>query len=237
MTIFSFILIISAIVFIKLLGGLFTLKFKDKLHLVLGFSAGALMAVALFDLLPESLELTSGTYDMNTSLLLLMVGFSIYLLIDRLFSLHNHDNCDKASHNSTFSLVAIILHSFLDGFSIGIAFQVSDIVGISVALAVLAHSFSDGINAASLVMKSKKQSNKWLIINSIIPVAGLFLSYLIKISEASLGLILAVFAGLFLYISTNDLMPESHHKHSSLWTSLATVLGVVFIVLVVILFE
>ena len=38
-----------------LLGGLFALRFKDKLHLILGFSAGAVIGLAFFDLLPEAI--------------------------------------------------------------------------------------------------------------------------------------------------------------------------------------
>ncbi len=37
-----------------LLGGLFALYLQDRLHLILGFSAGAVIGVAFFDLVPES---------------------------------------------------------------------------------------------------------------------------------------------------------------------------------------
>ncbi len=46
-----------------LLGGLFALKFKDRLHLILGFSAGAVIGVVFFDLIPEAIELGSTMYD------------------------------------------------------------------------------------------------------------------------------------------------------------------------------
>jgi ZIP family zinc transporter len=39
-----------------LLGGMFALRFKDKLHLILGFSAGVIIGVAFFDLLPEAIN-------------------------------------------------------------------------------------------------------------------------------------------------------------------------------------
>jgi zinc transporter ZupT len=48
-----------------LLGGLFALRFKDKLHLILGFSAGAVIAVAFFDLLPEAIALANKDYDVS----------------------------------------------------------------------------------------------------------------------------------------------------------------------------
>ena len=237
---YSFILIIGAIVLIKLLSGMLTLRFKDKLHLVLGFSAGTLLGVAFFDLIPESIEMSSSVFGNHTIMLALIFGFMSYMLIDRLFSLHNHDKCEKESHNGVFSISAIILHSLLDGFSIGLAFQISNILGLSVSLAVLSHSFSDGVNAASISMNNNKDNKKTqyiLILNSIAPILGIVFSYFIKISEANLGLILAIFAGLFLYISTNDLLPEAHHKHSSIWTTLSTVFGVAIIVSMVYFFE
>ena len=47
------------------LGGMFALRFKDKLHLILGFSAGAVIAVAFFDLLPEAINLASKNYEIS----------------------------------------------------------------------------------------------------------------------------------------------------------------------------
>jgi ZIP family zinc transporter len=47
-------LIVSLAFAATMLGGVFALRFRDNLHLILGFSAGAVVAVALFDLLPRS---------------------------------------------------------------------------------------------------------------------------------------------------------------------------------------
>jgi len=60
MTIFLIALAASAATFI---GGFFALKFSDRLHLALGFSAGAVAGVALFDLLPEAMELGAQYHD------------------------------------------------------------------------------------------------------------------------------------------------------------------------------
>ena len=38
-----------------MLGGLFALSLKRRIAMVLGFSAGAVLGVAFFDLLPEAL--------------------------------------------------------------------------------------------------------------------------------------------------------------------------------------
>src|SRR5215471_5854187 len=66
-----------------MLGGLFALRLKDRLHLVLGFSAGAVIGVAFFDLLPEALAIGVKHYDVPTLLTWSAVGFFVYLILDR----------------------------------------------------------------------------------------------------------------------------------------------------------
>ena len=73
-----------------MVGGLFALSLRDRLHLVLGFSAGAVIGLAFFDLLPEAVE-TGGTWGPRTILALSALGFFLYTLVDRLVLLHNHD--------------------------------------------------------------------------------------------------------------------------------------------------
>ncbi len=213
------------------LGGLFAIRFKDKLHLILGFSAGSVIGVAFFDLLPESLALVSGTYSINTTMLLIAAGFVIYMLLDRAFSLHGHshgEHCENPDHSGKLGASALIFHSFLDGLVIGLAFKVSPAVGWIVAAAVLAHSFSDGINTVSMILKekgSKKQALKWLILDALAPALGVLIAFLLNVSEATLGLILAIFTGFFFYIGASDLIPESHHHHPTFWTTFMTILG------------
>lgn len=230
------VLVIFATVILTTIGGLFAIRFKDKLHLILGFSAGAVLGVALFDLLPESIELSNSIYDIQTIMLLVALGFCAYMLIDRLFSMHKHDDdCERVSHNGKLSAIAFILHSFLDGFSIGLAFKISNSVGLVVAVAVLAHKFSDGINTASVLMQDGnkfKSVIKWLIVSSLAPIAGVCLAYFMTIHEATLGALLAIFVGLFIYISASDLIPESHHRHPAIWTTISTIVGMSMILLV-----
>jgi len=56
------VIVIACATFVStLVGGLVALKLRDQLHLILGFSAGAVIGVAFFDLLPESIELEENT--------------------------------------------------------------------------------------------------------------------------------------------------------------------------------
>jgi len=70
--------------FATLIGGLFALFLRDKLHLILGFSAGAVVGVAFFDLLPEVFEIGRDVPFSRVMVLFPGFGFLAYLVLDRL---------------------------------------------------------------------------------------------------------------------------------------------------------
>ena len=217
-------------------GGLFALRMKDRLHLILGFSAGAIVAVAFFDLLPEAVLLGTSKYSVGTVLSVSALGFVLYLVLDRLFFMHSHDVHDGHTHRGGLGAGSLSLHSFLDGVAIGLSFHISTAIGLVVAAAVLTHDFSDGINTINLILKNggkKKEAFKWLMIDACAPVLGVISTRFFTIPEASLGLLLALFAGFFLYMGASDLIPESHHAHPKWITTLMTICGFLTLYLVV----
>ncbi len=231
------VILISIATFIStLVGGLFALKYKDKLHLILGFSAGAVIGVAFFDLLPEAINLGSKFYGVSTITSITALGFIIYTILDRTLFFHSHEEHTEHDHEhehlsrrGTLGAGSLSIHSFLDGVAIGLGFQVSSAVGAIVAVAVLVHDFSDGINTVNLVLKNKgegKKAFRWLIVDAAAPVLGVISTLFFTLPESVLGLILALFAGFFLYIGASDLLPESHHAHPTKLTTFMTVLGI-----------
>lgn len=70
--------------FSTLTGYLFALWFRDKLELIPGFSAGSLIGVCLFDLLPESLKLGQGYFLQEVTVSIIAFGFFLYLTLYRL---------------------------------------------------------------------------------------------------------------------------------------------------------
>ena len=218
-------------------GGAFALKFRDQLHLILGFSAGAVAGVALFDLLPEAIELGTQYHSAATIALFIALGFFGYLILDRLIFLHTHAEDDDAhAARGSFGALTLAAHSFFDGIAIGVGFQASTAVGIVVTAAVLTHDFSDGINTVNLVLKndgSWRQAFRWLLVDAIAPVLGVISTLLFTIAESAIGLVLAVFVGPFLYLSASDLIPESHHRHPRALTTVMTLLGAALLYMVV----
>ena len=222
------VLISVAVFSATLIGGLFALHLKDRLHLILGFSGGAVIAVAFFDILPEALELAGATYSPSTILSITVLGFALYLMLYRFVLLHGHAE-ENHSIQGNAGAGSISFHSFLDGIGIGLAFQVSPAVGAVVATAVLAHNFSDGINTVNMILRHQGDRNsalKWLFVDALAPVAGLISTLFFTIPADKLGLLLALFAGFFLYIGASDLIPESYHGHPVRWTTIMTLVGI-----------
>ena len=206
-----------------LLGGFLALRLKNSLHLILGLSAGAVMGVAFFDLMPESVALAGR--NAADVIAVTAAGFAIYMVVDRLALVMTQGGHGHRGHIGAASLT---VHSLLDGLGVGLAFQVSPAVGVVLAVAVLAHDISDGINTVTMSLASEggaTTARRWLAADATAPLAGIVLSLFVHVPKASLGLVLALFAGFFLYIGASELIPESHHRHPRLWTTVATVLG------------
>ncbi len=237
MRVMPIIFIASAALVSTFIGGFFALRFRDKLHLILGFSAGAVAGVALFDLLPEAIDLGTKYHAASTIALFIALGFFGYLILDRLILLHTHEE-DAVENVPRGFLGALTLsaHSFLDGVAIGVGFQASAAIGIIVTAAVLTHDFSDGINTVNLVLRnggSRQCAFRWLLADAAAPVLGAASTLLFPIPESAIGLVLAVFVGTFLYLSASDLIPESHHRHPRALTTFMTLLGAALLYVVV----
>jgi ZIP family zinc transporter len=223
-------------------GGGLALRMRDRLHLILGFSAGAVIALSFFDLLPEAIRIGGAQFAPATVLAVAALGFFLYTILDRLILLHtHHDGEDGHLHAAPSprrwtAAASFSAHSFMDGLAIGTGFRASAAIGIVIAAAVLAHDFSDGMNTVNLVLKNggtTRQALRWLVTDAVAPVLGAAAGLLLPLPGASLSLILGLFAGFFLYIGASDLLPESFHAHPKFLTTVMTLLGAGLLYIVV----
>lgn len=226
--------------FSTFLGGLVSLRYRDSMHIILGFTAGALLAVVAFDIFPEIIELIEETNIPSIYPMIgLVVGFLGFHIAEKMLLVHHsheeHYGAHKHPSVGVLSALALAGHSFLDGVGIGLGFQVSESVGVVVAIAVIAHDFSDGLNTVSLMLahkNSKKRAMKYLLVDAMAPLAGGFATMFFSLSESALTVYLGFFAGFLLYIGASDILPEAHSHGSSIKTVAATLVGVLFIALV-----
>ena len=219
-------------------GGFLAIKSKDRLHLVLGLSAGLLLGLVAFDLLPEVFELgTQEIFHAPAVSVALIGGFLLLHFYEQLFGSHEpaesdygHDHEHSSNIAGALGAVAMGGHVFLDGLALGVAFKVSSDLGIAVFIALLVHAFSDGLNTVSFLIKSGKWGRKgiWLLgVDAIARVSGAALGTTLALSNNVIAIYLAVFAGIVIYLATSHILPEAHSRHSSKLTILATILGVI----------
>lgn len=216
-----------------MIGGLVAVKFRKVLQYFFAFSSGALIAITFFDVLPESLNIAkSANLDIRTQMISVVAAFLFFSLVERFFLTHHHHDDEEHGHVmgpvGAFGLVA---HSFLDGAAIGIAFQADTKVGIIVALAVISHDFTDGINTVVIMLKNEqslKRTRVFLFFDAIAPVFGIFVAYFFTINQSVLAVILAAFAGQFLYIGAANLLPETY-RHVAWKMAVCMIIGVLLI--------
>ena len=212
------------------------MRFKDKLRLTIGFSAGAVIGVCFFDLLPESFSLGSKRYNFDEISMVAAIGFMLYMTLDRLALLHSSSKESQVINKGALGAGSLSLHSVLDGIAIGIAFQISNSLGVIIAIGVIVHDFSDGLNTVTNVLRNKGQNSlafRWLVIDSIAPVFGVVSTFFFRLPEALFAMVLALFSGFFFYLGASDLLPESQREYPSLWTTCMTIVGAAVIYLAV----
>lgn len=228
------VLICFATLVFTFFGGYVALALKSRLHLILGFSAGAVIGVTFFDLLPAAIELSGKFYSPRQIAEVTGVGFIIYCIIDWTVIFLNTLASRKNAGVSRGNVAALFLtmHSCLDGITIGLAFKISPRIGLLIALAVIIHDIADGINTTSVIIKgggSTRTAITWLALNSIAPILGAVSTYFFQLSGATLGILLSLVSGFFIYLGASVIIPETRQPHPRLLTLLMTLIGILVI--------
>ena len=226
--------------FSTFIGGLFSIKFKDKLHTIMCFTAGVLVGVFSFDIMPEIInEVKEHNFDPTGAMIAFVAGYMIFHVLEKSILIHHAHEKEYADHKhpqvGILSALALAGHSFMDGVGIGLGFQTNTKVGILVAIAVISHDFTDGMNTVTLMLinKNTPRRAKWfLLLDSLTPILGAASTLLFTLPPYFLVLYLGFFGGFLMYIGASDILPEAHSKHSSLKMIGLTALGLLFVFLV-----
>ncbi len=231
--------IFAVLTFIStMLGGLIALRSQKYVRRIMGFTAGVLLGVVAFDILPEIANIT-GDREFKRAMIALVVGFLFFHILEKSILLHHTHEGEYTSHSHPHvgraSALALSGHSFLDGVGIGLGFQVNNTIGIAVAIAVIAHDFTDGMNTVILMLvnnNNRRQALKMLLLDALAPVVGVISTLFFSIPDNALIIYLGFFAGFLLYIGASDILPQAHAKGSSRFTIGLTILGALFIYVV-----
>ena len=234
-----FLLTIAASV-AALIGGYTALRSQRWLSAALAFTSGLVLGLVTFDLLPEIFDMAqTQQLDPVWPMITLTLGFLLFHLFEKFAPLHQGSEERYGPHRhprlGTARAVALTGHSFLDGLSIGVAFQVSTAVGTAVAIAVIGHRFADGFDTATFMLFHQNKLahiKKWLALVIVMPIIGGLASLAFSLSEKTLAIYLGFFAGFILYIAASNLVPQAHSQNFSRKNLALTILGVIFMFII-----
>ncbi len=223
-----------------LLGGYTAIRSQRWLSLMLALTAGLVFGLVTFDLLPEIFYIVhTENLDPVWPMIAMTVGFLLFHIFEKFIPLHEGSEEKYGPHRhpklGTARAIALSGHSFLDGLSIGVGFQVSTAVGTAVAIAVIGHRFADGFDTTTFMLFHKNSLShikRWLAVVVVMPILGGLTTLAFTLSEKTLAIYLGFFAGFILYIAASNLIPQAHSKESSGWALPLTLFGTLFIFVV-----
>jgi zinc transporter ZupT len=140
--------------------GLWLTGLRQRVQVMVPFSAGVLLGVALFGLLPE----LAGEAGWLASGFLFAAGYGLLLAVNR-FAYpvcptcahdHDHKSCETELHGFAGPLIAAsALHAFLDGWSIATVQSAAPLgLRVAVPLAVILHKLPEGIALGGILRAS-----------------------------------------------------------------------------------
>lgn len=228
--------------FVALAGGVVFL-FNKKLSNLLStnsipFAAGVLITVALVGLLPEATHLIG-----EQAFLVVLFSFLMaYLFEHLLFGLHHHDETCKHNHHGEvrhqtsipFVIFGDSIHNFIDGVAIGAAFLVNPGLGLVTAISTFLHEVPHEIGDFGIMLKNGWSKRKILLVNiftAALTLVGALLVFYLPIDEYIIGILMAVSAGIFLYLGASDFLPQIEETQISRFAPLFPLILGVFVML------
>lgn len=199
-----------------------TERLRQYIHYFVSFSVGAFLAIVFFDIIPEAVAESS----LETVLPWVLVGFLFFFLLSRFIHwYHCHEEeggvClpGEKSASGYLVLAGDIVHNFIDGIAIALAFMADFHLGVITTAAILLHEFPQEASDFFIMIHSGFSAGKAFFFNFLISLstlAGAILTYFLAGGlDRVIGPALGIVAGNFLYIAASDLVPELHLKHRS----------------------
>ncbi|WP_368293873.1 ZIP family metal transporter [Dehalobacter sp. TBBPA1] len=202
------------------LGAVISISIKNItnkiLSISLGFASGIMIGISALSLIPTSL-------DMSNSIICI-AGFAagaLFLFLVDISMPHIHKvEADLSNYAKMgyFIALGITLHNLPEGIAIGATSEVSYHMGIMTALTIGLHNIAEGLCVAMPLCLANVRKSRVVLITTMTGMSTLLGTGLGMILGLISPLIIAFFlafaAGAMIYISSDELIPKSHHSHS-----------------------
>ncbi|MEK7483337.1 MAG: ZIP family metal transporter [Planctomycetota bacterium] len=191
---------------------------KKMILPMVAFAAGSFMGAAFFHMIPTVLE--TGTLEFSWIALWIMVGFSLFFMIEQFLHWHHchraETDCNDTKPLNYLILLGDGLHNLLSGFFVAAAFMLNINAGIAAWLAELSHEIPQELGDFGILVHGGWSREKALFFNFLssltFPLGGI-ITYFAS-PYLSIEFLIPLAAGSFIYIAASDLVPEINKNHS-----------------------
>lgn len=199
------------------------------------FAAGVLLTVSLLGLLPEAVHM----YGEGAFFVALVAFVAAYLFENFFFGIHHHGHeCKHGLRYKTAIPLVIIgdtIHNFIDGVAIAATYMVNPGLGVITTASTFLHEVPHEIGDFGILLSAGWKRKKILLVNALsasTTILGALMVFFWVDNTAVIGVLLAISAGLFLYLGASDFLPNIHHgKINEKQAMVALLVGVVIMFL------
>ncbi len=202
------------------IGILFKRENKKFVSFVLGFAAGVMIGISMFELFPESVEVT-GLLGAGIAFFIgAIIMFLIDFLIPHEYIGEHKERVDEKSNKrlmrtGMFLALGIAIHNFPEGMAVFYSTLYDYRLGVAIAVAIAIHNIPEGIAVSTPIYAatgSRAKGFLFALLSGLAEPLGAIVSALILLpflTEQLLGYVLAGISGLMVYISIDELLPVS----------------------------
>ena len=203
---------------------------------MLCFAAGIMLGISFLELIPESIQLSSAVVCISG----LLLGSAIMYGLDRLIPHIHPEFCAQEQgcnlkRTSTYLIIGIFLHNLPEGMAIAIGSVTEMRVSLAIALGIAIHNIPEGICTSAPYYHTTGARLKSFLVSSSTAVP-ILIGYLLArslfqvITPQVIGFIIGATAGLMIYITVDEIIPNScvgtNHR-----TIFSLVVGIIFVIL------
>jgi len=181
---------------------------------LISYASGTLLGAAFLGLIPNAVS----RLEAATVLQFALAGVLVFFVLEKLILWHHchSEECEVRETAGPLLLIGDAIHNFVDGVIIAAAFIISVPLGISTALAVIAHEVPQEVGDFGILLDSGYSKARAFLLNAlsgITTVPGALLAYFyLREVQNLIPYVMALSAASFIYIAMVDLIPSLHRR-------------------------